>query len=162
MAQALPWTRPMPLSLLKLSVLLSFMLWGVQHVRADCDCGYSAAIGSSDATHLFTDLIETDFTKLTNVSWNTDWQRQAFNVSAEDARGTYGEMTAVDNVAAGAGALTLTVRSNLVQDMVPTAEIDSTRLDLLWGTFRAGMKLSSIPGTCAAFFWVSSIWVMAV
>ena len=38
---------------------------------------------------------------------------------------------------------------------VKVAELDSSRTDLLWGTYRASMKLSLTPGTCAAFFWVS-------
>ncbi|KAK3692663.1 concanavalin A-like lectin/glucanase domain-containing protein [Podospora appendiculata] len=37
--------------------------------------------------------------------------------------------------------------------MVSGAEVDSSRLDLSYGTFRALMKMSSVPGTCAAFFW---------
>ncbi|KAM0126884.1 hypothetical protein ACHAPC_008437 [Botrytis cinerea] len=36
---------------------------------------------------------------------------------------------------------------------VQTAEMDSAREDLLWGTYRAAMKLTLTPGTCAAFFW---------
>lgn len=68
-------------------------------------------------------------------------------------------MYAVENVVlGGAGTdnagLQLTVGSPLVQDMVPVAEIDTIRTDMFWGTFRASMKLSAVPGTCAAFFWV--------
>jgi hypothetical protein len=123
-------------------------------VLADCECGYSDVVGSSGETYVFTDLIETDFT-ITEISLDTDWQRQAFNVSATQARGQYGEMMAISNVVTNSAGLELTVRSNIVDDMVSTAEIDTTRLDLLWGTFRASMKLTSTPGTCAAFFWVS-------
>ncbi|EDO00643.1 hypothetical protein SS1G_03116 [Sclerotinia sclerotiorum 1980 UF-70] len=36
---------------------------------------------------------------------------------------------------------------------VQTAEMDSAREDLLWGTYRAAMKLTLTPGTCSAFFW---------
>lgn len=39
---------------------------------------------------------------------------------------------------------------------VPTSEMDSSREDLLYGTYRAAMKLTLTPGTCAAFFWVIS------
>jgi hypothetical protein len=137
------------------------ILAGTQRASADCECGYSSTVGFSSTvglsstTHVFTDLIESDFTKLGDVSWNTDWQRQAFNVSAQDARGKYGESMDVDNVAVRGGGLALTVRSTTTDGMVSTAEIDTTRLDVLWGTFRAGLKLSSVPGTCSAFFWVS-------
>ncbi|KAH6850124.1 glycoside hydrolase family 16 protein [Chaetomium sp. MPI-CAGE-AT-0009] len=37
--------------------------------------------------------------------------------------------------------------------MVSVAELDTERLDLWWGTFRAMMKVSRVGGTCAAFFW---------
>jgi hypothetical protein len=51
--------------------------------------------------------------------------------------------------------LELVVQSELVDGMVPVAELATRRLDLMWGTFRAGMKVSRVGGTCAAFFWVS-------
>jgi hypothetical protein len=55
----------------------------------------------------------------------------------------------------GNRGLELVVRSELVDGMVPVAELATRRLDLMWGTFRAGMKVSRVGGTCAAFFWVS-------
>jgi len=136
-----------------LSLAVSF-LFGV--VTADCECGYSTSIDG--ASHVFTDLIETDFTKVQDIADDTDWRRQAFNVTSERARGQFGEMFNVDNVAPGGSSmdgLELTVTGTNVEGMVPVAEIDSDRADLLWGTFRASMKLTSTPGTCAAFFWVS-------
>jgi beta-glucanase (GH16 family) len=39
--------------------------------------------------------------------------------------------------------------------MVRSGEIDSLRRDMRYGSFRVGMKMSDVPGTCAAFFWVS-------
>lgn len=139
-----------------ISLWFSFCCLFIRDVSADCECGYSAAIGDLAYPYVFTDLIETDFTKIDDVSQDTDWQRQAFNVSAADARGEFGEMVLVDNVVSGGGGtgLQLIVRSDVVDDMVPTAEIDSSRLDLLSGTFRASMKLTNVSGTCAAFFWV--------
>lgn len=35
------------------------------------------------------------------------------------------------------------------------AQMNSVRQDLLFGTYRALMKLPSVSGTCGAFFWVS-------
>ncbi|KAK4639390.1 hypothetical protein QC761_707855 [Podospora bellae-mahoneyi] len=142
---------------------------------ADCECGYLSTIGEllpnshapSHQQHhaLFTDLIESDFTKLVpegegeaTISANTDWVRQAFNLSDQRARGKYGEMFAVENVdAAGKEeedkGLKLVVRGSVVEDMVPVAEIDTRRLDMYWGTFRASMKMTKERGTCSAFFW---------
>jgi hypothetical protein len=125
---------------------------------ADCECGYSTPIDG--AGHVFTDLLETNFRKVQDISEDTDWRRQEFNVTSELARGDFGEMFTVDNVVSNSigedgGGLQLIVHSTSVENMVPVAEIDSSRTDLLWGTFRASLKLAAIPGTCAAFFWVS-------
>ncbi|KAK0732766.1 concanavalin A-like lectin/glucanase domain-containing protein [Apiosordaria backusii] len=148
---------------------------------ADCECGYLSTTGDlvshqqpndnlpSHQPHhaLFTDLVESDFTRLVpegegdrTISANTDWVRQAFNLSHERARGQHGEMFAVENVdAAGQGeddkGLKLIVRGGgeLVENMVPVAEIDTKRLDMYFGTFRASMKITGERGTCAAFFW---------
>ncbi|OIW34004.1 concanavalin A-like lectin/glucanase [Coniochaeta ligniaria NRRL 30616] len=139
---------------LHLAVLLLFFLLG--SVAADCECGYSTSVDG--ASHVFTDLIESDFTRVRDISDDTDWSRQAFNMSSEVARGDFGEMFVVDNVASGStgtekGLQLIVQGQNVEENMVPGAEIDTEREDVLWGTFRAGLKLTSIPGTCAAFFW---------
>ncbi|KAM7207362.1 glycoside hydrolase, family 16 [Naviculisporaceae sp. PSN 640] len=140
-------------------------------VKADCECGYATSFGADGAPkarYVFTDLLESNFRRLKDISLDTDWVRQEFNISGEKARGDYGEMFLPDNIQAnsqGNGGsnpdtegtespgLQLTVKNHLVDGMVPVAEIDSKRPDLLWGTFRASMKMTAIPGTCAAFFW---------
>lgn len=51
----------------------------------------------------------------------------------------------------------LTVKGGIPSDnYVDLAQMDSLRSDLLWGSYRAAMKLSPVAGTCAAFFWVST------
>ena len=151
-------------------LVVGLLLLGlVRRARADCECGYSAVV--DDDTHIFTDLIETDFAHLDDIAANTDWVRQAFNVTAGEARGSYGEMYEVDNMRPAASTsaktedgqaengqpagLELVVNARLVNGMVPAAEIDSSRTDILFGTFRASMKLTNVAGTCSAFFWVS-------
>ncbi|EFW98820.1 glycoside hydrolase, family 16 [Grosmannia clavigera kw1407] len=134
---------------------------------ADCDCGYSAVI--DDDEFIFTDLIETDFAHLSDISTNTDWMRQAFNVTKERNRGSYSEMYSIENVYTdpitdgkvedgtdrngNPAGLDLVVKADLESNMVPVSEIGSNRMDILFGTFRAGMKLTNVPGTCSAFFW---------
>ncbi|KAL2188289.1 concanavalin A-like lectin/glucanase [Thermothelomyces heterothallicus CBS 203.75] len=86
--------------------------------RADCECGYLAAVHGSaggDRRALFTDLLETDFARLAAGARDDDdddddddagpdaspiegWARQAFNLTRERARGEYGELFAVENV----------------------------------------------------------------
>lgn len=123
-------------------------------VQATCECGYSARIADHDEPVIFTDLIETQFSQAKDMSQETDWVAQQFNVSAEAGRGDYGKAFAPSNVAVDNG-LELRVGRNTTEDrLVSSAEIDTKRLDLRWGSYRAGLKLTSVAGTCAAFFWV--------
>ncbi len=162
--------------------LLPSLLARLAVVSADCECGYSSPVGHGSnggyldqqqpqrgqhgqQHYVFTDVLESNFARLGSIEHNTDWVRQAFNLTKERARGQYGEMFAVESVKVKSGVqgqgendeagLQLVVGSRLVQGMVPVAEVDTHRLDMHWGTFRASMKLTDIPGTCAAFFWVS-------
>ncbi|KND92800.1 Beta-glucanase [Tolypocladium ophioglossoides CBS 100239] len=132
---------------------------------AVCECGYSSKGPQEvDGPWLFTDVVESDFTKIANISQDKDWVRQQFNVSAKDGRGKYGKAFGLDNIASRptaslvkggpAAGLDLRVGTLLDNDAVPGAEIDSARMDMHWGSYRAGMKLTSTNGTCAAFFWV--------
>ncbi|PNS19322.1 Beta-glucanase [Sphaceloma murrayae] len=105
------------------------------------------------------------------------WQAQAYSVSPTDARGPYGKSAEVENVLpnplpsewdwAGQGVnggdpgLQLWVRGkdsllrteSDASQSVRTGEIAVLRSDMLYGSFRVGMKMSSDSGTCAAFFW---------
>lgn len=128
----------------------------IQHAAADCQCGYSAAVGNTSAdaqqgqeTFVFTDLIEAFFPNISDISRNTDWVRQEWNTSAAQARGTYGQMFAVDNVATqeGADGLQITVRSDVVEGMLSGGEIDSARLDVSYGSFRSSLRLTDVAGT---------------
>ncbi|KAK0710976.1 concanavalin A-like lectin/glucanase domain-containing protein [Lasiosphaeris hirsuta] len=162
-------------SFVSITRFLSCLLLLPAFVSADCECGYSTNIAPNSQPHqrrhqrrhqqqeqhVFTDLIESDFTSLGDIAANTDWARQEFNVTQKQARGDYGEMFSVANIP-GFGqkklgavdpGLHLVVGSEPVQSMIPVAEIDTQRLDVSWGTFRASMKVTGVPGTCAAFFW---------
>ncbi|ROW12170.1 hypothetical protein VMCG_00124 [Cytospora schulzeri] len=143
-------------------VTLATAILLLQRALADCECGYSTTVSSNSSEdtpqqYVFTDLIETNFANISDVSKNTDWARQAFNTTAEAARGTYGEMFAVDNVGthheANGEGLQITVRSGEVEGMLSGGEIDSARLDVLYGTFRSSLRLTAVGGTVSAFFW---------
>jgi len=138
---------------------------------AACECGYSVNSTGSSSYAVFTELVEADFLHLSQVGTAYGWQPQAYNVTAEDARGTFGKMAEVGNVIpnplkdsnawlgesvnGGDAGLQMWVRANDSNGAVPMAEIDGTRMDLLYGSFRIGMKATSVNGTCGAFFWVS-------
>jgi hypothetical protein len=38
---------------------------------------------------------------------------------------------------------------------IQVSQMNSVRQDLLFGTYRALLKITAIPGTCTSFFWVS-------
>ncbi|KAL3423348.1 Beta-glucanase 2 [Phlyctema vagabunda] len=151
-----------------LLTLLALCLGGL--VVGDCECGYSSTIGTSSTQYVFTDLLESDFLHIQNVSLDTDWRPQDFNVTAKFSRGTYGTNFSVANIVSnpilnatsfanpgergGAAGLQLFVRSGVPETgYVGCAEIDSSRADMLWGSYRAAMRLTLVPGTVGAFFW---------
>lgn len=135
-------------------LMLTNVIFLIQHVAADCQCGYSITVSNSssdtrqDETFVFTDLIEANFAN-SDISKNTDWVRQKFNTSATQARGTYGQMFAVDNVEAreGGDGLEIVVRSDVVEGMLSGGEIDSARLDVSYGSFRSSLRLTDVGGT---------------
>ncbi|KAF2148378.1 glycoside hydrolase family 16 protein [Myriangium duriaei CBS 260.36] len=105
------------------------------------------------------------------------WQAQAYNVSPVVARGPYGKAAEIQNVqvnplrsvwdwggdgtGGGDPGLQMWVRSkNDVVDgasqqeqFVKTAELAAVRNDMLFGSYRIGMKMPAQAGTCTAFFW---------
>lgn len=143
--------------------------------QADCECGYRVTVNSSlvnttetgtsdtPAQYVLTDLIETNFANISDVSRNTDWVRQEWKTTAAQSRGTYGEMMTVDNIVTsrdgdGDGLqITVQAAAEVTDGLVPGGEIDSARTDIFYGTFRSSMKLTDQAGTVSAFFWVSDM-----
>ena len=137
---------------------------------ADCECGYSVNSTSSDKSAVFTEMWETDFLHLIQLNEQSGWAPQVYNVSAAAARGPYGKFAMLDNVipnplanpATWSGAalhggdpgLQMIVRSHLNDSLIPMGELDSERVDMLYGSYRIGVKHSSVSGTCGAYFWV--------
>ncbi|KAJ4018976.1 hypothetical protein NW752_004721 [Fusarium irregulare] len=129
-----------------------------------CDCGYSLQGFEGEGLVVFMDRLETNFSQLQSIAQSHDWVAQGFTVSAEDGRGNYSKTFEPSNVVIQATqprdepgqdpGVELHVSSVISKDnAIPASEIDTTRLDLHWGSFRAGMKLTDTDGTCAAFFW---------
>lgn len=153
-------------------LVLTKLILLVQHVAANCECGYSAAVINSSSssgspqqeeTFVFTDLIEANFPNITDIAKNTDWMRQEFNTSAAQARGAYGQMFAVDNVETreGGQGLEITVRSSVVEGMLSGGEIDSARLDVSYGSFRSSLRLTDVAGTvclCLVTIFVETLF----
>ncbi|KAI1384677.1 glycoside hydrolase family 16 protein [Hypoxylon trugodes] len=153
--------------LASLFVLTNFVL-------ADCECGYSITTAAGNQRYIFTDLLESDFVHLditdgTQSYGEYGWAAQNFNMTSEVARGPYGESFSpqnamsnnIDNdrVFTGSGTkggdagLNLVVKSEIEDDLVTGADVSTTDTHFYHGTFRAGIKVTDVPGTCSAFFW---------
>ncbi|EMC97835.1 glycoside hydrolase family 16 protein, partial [Baudoinia panamericana UAMH 10762] len=132
---------------------------------SSCNCGYTL-----NTTSLFTHAIQTDFTHPdASLTWtdspSADWAVQVYNVSPTAARGPYGKAAELSTVLLNSSSSTLDlyVRSQLLPNTngtlgssdlrIPISEIATTRNDILYGTFRASIQFSSVPGTCGAFFF---------
>ncbi|KAH7201866.1 hypothetical protein ACKRZS_011014 [Fusarium odoratissimum] len=139
---------------------LTHLLVTARLVSGACECGYSIKNPQGDSPIVFTDRLETKFSQLHNISEGHDWVAQNFSVSAADGRGNFSKAFLPTNVntrgtkSGDDSGLELRVRSVVNKDdAIPSSEVDTARLDLHWGSFRAGMKLTDVKGTCAAFFW---------
>lgn len=123
-----------------------------------CPCGYNVVDSTNNESWTFMNALETNFSSLADISKNHDWVRQEFNVTAQAGRGRFGKTFSLNNVESqlkgNSKGLQLRVNRQLESDSVLVAEVDSARVDLFWGSYRAGMKLTQTSGTCAAFFWV--------
>ena len=159
-------TTFLPTKMVFAPLLLSLLLGDFVH--SECECGYT--VNST----LYTDLLETDFLHLADITADTDWQPQNYTVTPELARGPYGKNASLANVVAnplqsqydwagngingGDAGLQIIVRGGVPQNgLIPMGELATARRDMLQGTFRAGMKVTATSGTCGALFWVSAL-----
>ncbi|KHO00860.1 Concanavalin A-like lectin/glucanase [Metarhizium album ARSEF 1941] len=106
---------------------------------------------------LFMHKLETDFASMDDTLSASEWIKQQYNVSAKAGRGTYGKTFLTENVflpPEPEKGIALRVGSQITSlRAISSAEVDTSRTDMFWGSYRATMKLSRVGGTCAAFFW---------
>lgn len=119
-------------------------------VVASCECGFSVNSTDSPQHQIFTEFVETDFTK----SILGGWIPQNYSVPRSLARGPYGKTAIIQNVVPSNQGLQLWVKKPS-GDSIPMAEISTQRSDMLYGSFRVKAKMTGVNGTCGAFFWVS-------
>lgn len=148
---------------LRAASLLSALLFA-STASANCECGYTV-----NGT-LYTDLTESDFLHMKNVN-ESGWLPQNYTIPPDEARGPYGKNAtpaqivfnplksrydwAGDGIKGGDAGAQLFVRGGVPEDgLIPIAEMTTNRTDILFGSFRTGLKLTGTPGTCGAFFWV--------
>ncbi|KAF1827057.1 glycoside hydrolase family 16 protein [Dissoconium aciculare CBS 342.82] len=140
---------------------------------ANCPCGYKLDSPSSGSI-LLTEAVETDFLHIGNAAKLDLWLPQEYRQTAQAANGPLGRSFDVKNVAAnplrdphswagssvrgGDPGLQLWVNRTLTPgdsggSMVHCAEIVMQRGDILYGSFRIGLKTTTVNGTCGAFFF---------
>ncbi|KAL8950607.1 MAG: hypothetical protein Q9222_003362 [Ikaeria aurantiellina] len=143
------------------------LAYGPHFVSAACECGYSTHAIKDNTNHIYTDVLETDFLHVQDIAKQQDWIRQVWTVPP-GGTAHWGRNMTLDNTKAnplpgdvgtagvngGDPGLQLTVQSGTPEgDDIPGAEIASARKDMLYGSFRAGLKYTGEKGTCGAFFW---------
>ncbi|KAL8735929.1 MAG: hypothetical protein Q9166_000491 [cf. Caloplaca sp. 2 TL-2023] len=129
---------------------------------ADCECGYTV-----NGT-LYTDLSETDFLHIKNIN-ESAWLPQSYNVDQDVARGPFGKDAspkqiitnplksrydwAGNGINGGDAGLQIIVSTPGKGSSIPMGELATNRSDMMYGSFRAAIKLTGQEGTCGAFFW---------
>lgn len=142
-----------PFRIITLSAVLILPLL----VHSACECGYVVD------DELYTDLMVTDF--LHSATIPAGWQPQDYIVPQTESRGPYGKVASRENIVTnpltrsgardGDAGLQMIVRGGTPRDgFIPMAELATVRGDFLYGSFRAGMKHTGVPGTCSTIFWV--------
>ncbi|KJX95521.1 hypothetical protein TI39_contig4106g00011 [Zymoseptoria brevis] len=141
----------------------------------DCSCGYMVNTTDQEYHAVFTEIFETDFLHVGDLKKDTgnSWLPQKYDYTAEASHGPYGKAARVENVKTnplhnawdwtGPGihgqdlGLQLWTKDNFVDisgnSMIRIAEVVSTRDDILYGSFRIGLKTSAVNGTCGGFFF---------
>ncbi|KAL8958163.1 MAG: hypothetical protein Q9183_005894, partial [Haloplaca sp. 2 TL-2023] len=134
------------------------------------ECGYSSHAIQTDEDQIYTDVLETDFLHLNDITTNPDWIRQVWEVPPVGTAG-WGRNISLENVIpnplagdtgtegvnGGDPGLRMRVKPGEPEGgYIGGAEIDTARRDMLYGSFRVGMKYTVESGTCGAFFFVSS------
>lgn len=150
--------------LIRALFLASALLFG-SAARADCECGYTV-----NGT-LYTDLVESDFLHIKNLN-ESGWIAQTYIVEPAVARGPFGKNAtphqiamnplkskydwAGDGINGGDAGAQVIVKGGSPGKggLIPMGEMNTNRTDMLYGSFRAGVKLTGQAGTCGAFFWV--------
>ncbi|KAJ4319041.1 hypothetical protein N0V94_004092 [Neodidymelliopsis sp. IMI 364377] len=145
--------------------------------NADCECGYRISYrGNSSAqarTLFFTDAVQVNFRTLSTLEDSHDWKIKTYRREYVPNSDRYGKLVEAKNIvpnplqntSAGwsspslqganvAAGLQLIVRAALTpENLVSTAQIESVRDDIRFGSFRAYVKSTPVNGTCAASFW---------
>ncbi|KAI4207533.1 MAG: hypothetical protein LQ346_000465 [Caloplaca aetnensis] len=141
-----------------------------QLVSAACECGYQTHSIKSNDNQVYTDVLESDFLHLKDINAQQDWKRQVWDIPAVGTA-PWGRNMTLENVMTNPlpddggikgingrdPGLELRVSAGEPRGgAVKSGEIATARRDMLYGSFRAGIKYTSQHGTCGAFFFYQS------
>ncbi|KAL8744672.1 MAG: hypothetical protein Q9190_003094 [Brigantiaea leucoxantha] len=130
-------------------------------VLADCECGYVIKSPGSDEPQVYTDAFETNFLQQNDIASDADWIVQKYPRDSTPFRQLNQAQNVVSNPISGDSAgraksgdpgLQLFVKPP-VNGAVPISELVTSRTDMLYGSYRAALKYTAVPGTCGGFFF---------
>lgn len=151
------------------------VLWHASSTSADCECGYRVPYSgpSSKSPLLFTEAVQINLRELNDLSESQDLKINYVELDYVPDSDRYGRrvedknivLNPLADISAGWNSpsiqgpdvdagLQLFVRSDLINEtLVSTGQVQSTREDIQFGSFRAYIKSTDVSGTCAATFW---------
>ena len=120
-------------------------------VLADCECGFITSDGD-----IWRESTETVFNNAFDPTNSSDWNVQNWTATADQNGGPLGTTNEIGNVFVQKNSLNIQVKAHKglsdVSTPVSIGEIDTTRQDILFGSFRVLAKAPSQKGTCSGFF----------
>lgn len=136
------------------TILSSLLIGLAPLVYATCECGYK-----TNTNELFQYALLTDFssTNLSSFEASPDWEITTITYGQSDSRPYATEYTPA-NVNVTNGSLVLTC-SAATTSSVPSAQIQTSRYDILHGSFRAQYKIESAStgaGAISGFFFYAN------
>ncbi|KAJ3329810.1 hypothetical protein HDU91_003750, partial [Kappamyces sp. JEL0680] len=108
-----------------------------------CPCGFI----DSNTGEAYTFGAELDFTNLTSFSQQSFFLTKFRNVAST---GQFGKQFNPTQIGFSRDGLTMTVQHDGNDSFVKGAQLESAAQNIVYGTFRAVMKLPATPGTCAS------------
>ncbi len=127
-----------------------------------CECGYSVK-GQGTYTNAF----EADFFHQDDIANDENWSISNYYQApnSDQKPMTYQPGNVISNPLArssGDPGLQLFVRGYKATDAsVRAAELTTKREDMQYGSYRAAIKYTTVPGTCGSIFWVGCILVLS-
>ncbi|KAG1468135.1 hypothetical protein G6F56_004016 [Rhizopus delemar] len=139
------------LSLLLLSTACLQIVSAQKAEPVVCDCGFM-----DENYQVWSNIWYSDYSKYKSITHNDQYYQVMDYTIKSKAKNTIDRVFSPNNIKLNAQGMTLTVKKD-GQDKYSSASIGTKRSDFLYGTFRARMKISQVPGTVAAFFYYRNV-----